>query len=411
VSRSTVGRWLDRAAVMARRFNETVIKDVNAYEVQADEIRSFGQGPGARSWVFNSIEVWSRLWLSTKTGSRTLGNCLALLRDSRYRCVASKACVLISTDGYRGYPRAVEQSWGRSCVHGVTNKIFRGGRIVRVHYRHLLGAEWQFEAAFERSEDSEDLNTAYIERMNLFIRRALVCLHRRTSSALQSRSRLEDLMELLRCYYNFVRPHGALRFGREVRTPAQQAGLVTRRLSLRDIFTAFRPGARVRWICDRTRRVEWGLVSWATTLGATCPTAVEQRARRRRVVRRARSARRRFAGGGMGFSQELGKLRRGEVPSLSRYWNDAPATTHKRGLGLRARVLSGFGGAAQRGDWRERPESRRLRLHRRLRARSRLPRAGLSLRRAQPSAGLSPSEAWRPVAQLSSPRASSVPPP
>jgi hypothetical protein len=42
----------------------------------------------------------------------------------------------------------------------------------------------------------------------------------------------------VRCYYNFVRPHGALKFGCEVRTPAMQAGLVSNRLSLREIFVA-----------------------------------------------------------------------------------------------------------------------------------------------------------------------------
>ena len=33
-------------------------------------------------------------------------------------------------------------------------------------------------------------------------------------------------------------PHGALKFGREIRTPAMQAGLTTRRLTFRDIFLA-----------------------------------------------------------------------------------------------------------------------------------------------------------------------------
>ena len=55
---------------------------------------------------------------------------------------------------------------------------------------------------------------------------------------------LEAHLELLRCYYNFVRPHGALKFGRETRTPAMQAGLATRRLTLRDIFVSLR---RVVW--------------------------------------------------------------------------------------------------------------------------------------------------------------------
>lgn len=45
-------------------------------------------------------------------------------------------------------------------------------------------------------------------------------------------------MELFRSYYNFGRPHSALKFGSEVRTPAMQAGLAKRKLSFRDIFTA-----------------------------------------------------------------------------------------------------------------------------------------------------------------------------
>jgi hypothetical protein len=38
--------------------------------------------------------------------------------------------------------------------------------------------------------------------------------------------------------YNFVRPHRALKFGREVRTPARQAGLTKRALTLREIFSS-----------------------------------------------------------------------------------------------------------------------------------------------------------------------------
>jgi hypothetical protein len=37
---------------------------------------------------------------------------------------------------------------------------------------------------------------------------------------------------------NFIRPHRALKFGREVRTPAMQAGLVSKRLSFREVFVA-----------------------------------------------------------------------------------------------------------------------------------------------------------------------------
>ncbi len=38
--------------------------------------------------------------------------------------------------------------------------------------------------------------------------------------------------------YNFVRPHRALKFGREVRTPAMQAGLTKKRRTFREVFTS-----------------------------------------------------------------------------------------------------------------------------------------------------------------------------
>ena len=45
-------------------------------------------------------------------------------------------------------------------------------------------------------------------------------------------------ISLFKTYYNCVRPHQALKFGKETRTPAQQAGLVSKRLTLREIFTS-----------------------------------------------------------------------------------------------------------------------------------------------------------------------------
>ena len=49
---------------------------------------------------------------------------------------------------------------------------------------------------------------------------------------------LDDPIELLRCHYNFIRPPRSLKFGREIRTPAMQAGLTSTGLSFRDIFSS-----------------------------------------------------------------------------------------------------------------------------------------------------------------------------
>jgi len=68
----------------------------------------------------------------------------------------------------------------------------------------------------------------------------LAYLARRTLSHARSKEKLEEHLELLRGYYNFATPHGALKFGRETRTPAMQAGLIKRRLTLREIFVCAR---------------------------------------------------------------------------------------------------------------------------------------------------------------------------
>jgi hypothetical protein len=107
-----------------------------------------------------------------------------------------------------------------------------------VERRTRIGAAWRWEQALRDSEDSVKLNTSFIERLNLTIRQGTAYLCRRTICYARCKERLAAQLELLRCYYNFVRPHSALQFGPEVRTPAVQAGLTTRRMTLREIFSS-----------------------------------------------------------------------------------------------------------------------------------------------------------------------------
>ena len=145
---------------------------------------------------------------------------------------------LIATDGFAFYAKVVRRVFGPACLYGQVIKTRRNDRIVKVERRAVIGAAWRLEKALRDSEDSSKLNTSFIERLNLTIRQGSAYLFRRTICHARWKERLEDHLELLRCYYNFVRPHRALKFGREVRTPAMQAGLTTRRLTFREIFSA-----------------------------------------------------------------------------------------------------------------------------------------------------------------------------
>jgi transposase-like protein len=257
VSPSTVARWTERASFHAQRVFDKLARDLVPEELQADEVRGYAGHKEHRQFVFAMLEVGARFWLSTEVGPRTLRNTRLLARDSRARCAFGQPRVLIVTDPFKYYGQEFKRAWGPTFVHVESGKIIRGGRVIRVHNKLVCGMTWQLEAARERCTVSRKLNTAFIERLNLFIRRSLAAMQRKTNSAARTRGKLREAMDLLRCYYNFVRPHSSLKYGGICRTPGEIAGLVTRRLSWRDVFTAFGPRARVPWIKDEVVRRKW----------------------------------------------------------------------------------------------------------------------------------------------------------
>jgi len=131
---------------------------------------------------------------------------------------------LITTDGFKFYERVIGRVFGPACVYGQVIKTRRSDRVVKVERRTVIGAG-RLKQALRSSENSERLNTSFVERMSLTIRQGSAYLGRPTICQARWKERLEDHIELFRCYYNFIRPHGALTFGREIRTPAMQAGL------------------------------------------------------------------------------------------------------------------------------------------------------------------------------------------
>ena len=234
---NTVDRWLEKAAACCCQFNDREIKGLESQEIQADEIRTFVGGKKNAVWIFATLDVWSRIWPSTVVGRRSYRSTYAVLKDTAGRII-HEGFPLIVTDGFEYYERVVHQLFGVACLYGQVLKTRRNDRVIKVERREVTGAKWRFEKALFDSEDSATLNTSFIERLNLTICQGAAYLGRRTICHARSRERLEDQLELLRCHYNFLRPHRALKFGKEIRTPAMQAGLMTRRLRFRDVFTS-----------------------------------------------------------------------------------------------------------------------------------------------------------------------------
>jgi len=236
ISWNTVHRWLERAASWSRRFNDRRMRRLSLAELQADEIQTIVGGKQQPIWIFVALDVWSRLWPSIVVGKRSYRNTLDLFRNLS-QPMNPEVVPLITTDGFKFYERVIGRVFGPACVYGQVIKTRRNDRVIRVERKALIGAG-RLNQALRNSEDSGTLNTSFVERLNLTIRQSSAYLGRRTIGQSRWKQCLEDHLELLRCHYNFVRPHRALKFGREVRTPAMQAGLTNKSLTLRAIFSS-----------------------------------------------------------------------------------------------------------------------------------------------------------------------------
>ena len=237
-SRNTVARWLERASIAAERFNQCMLRDFEIVELQADELYTFIGSKSRPMWLFATIEVCSRLWASSLVGRRSYRNAKAVLNDVILRPLCLVGFPLIATDGFEYYFGVIVRLIGHACVYGQVIKTRRNNRVVRVERRVKIGTARRLKDALLESEDSETLNTSFVERLNLTIRQGSAYLRRRSPCHARCEDQLRGHVELLRSHYNFVRPHRALKFGRETRTPAMQAGLVSKPLTFSDIFTA-----------------------------------------------------------------------------------------------------------------------------------------------------------------------------
>jgi len=237
LSWNTVSRWLERAADVAKKFNEYLLRGFVLKELQMDEIRTFLDRKKRPIWIITGIEVWSRLWPSCVLGRRNYRNIRRLIRDILGKSKLINP-ILITTDGFEVYEWVIRRMFGPACIYGQVIKTRRKNRVVAIDRKLLIGSREQLENALFNSEDSDTLNTSFVERHNLTIRQGSFYLHRRTTAHARWPHRLQEHLELLRCHYNFIRPHMALQFGTIRRTPAMQAGLTSKPLTFRQIFTS-----------------------------------------------------------------------------------------------------------------------------------------------------------------------------
>jgi len=128
-------------------------------------------------------------------------------------------------------------------------KTVQRRRLVRVHHRVVFGTLEAVQQVL--TVCGWQINTSFVERLNLTIRQHVAAIGRRVSTLCKGEDGLRQQLALYHCYYNFCLPHARLRLplpqpeptnGRgsarlwQPRTPAMTAGLTNHVWTLREVL-------------------------------------------------------------------------------------------------------------------------------------------------------------------------------
>lgn len=285
VDPNTVLQWLVEAAEQLQAFSRHVLHDVRVRQVQLDELFALlsavkGHEVSAAEalerlertpqWVWVAMDPESKLVLAIDVGERTLAMAQRVVHQVA-QVLAPDCAPLFLTDGFREYLTALLTHYGqwvqpaRQRAHGPTPKprwmplpgllsaqvvkTVRRRRLVDVKHRVVFGTLEAIEQVL--SACGWQINTAFVERLNLTIRQHVAAVGRRVSTLCKGEEGLRQQLTLYHCYYNFCLPHASLRVSLpqplpthgtgsakqwRPQTPAMAAGLTDRVWTLREVL-------------------------------------------------------------------------------------------------------------------------------------------------------------------------------
>ena len=285
VDPNTVLQWLVEAADHLTAFSQYFLHDVRVTQVQLDELyallRAVKDGEVSEAealtrlsrsphWVWVAMDPVTKLLLAIDVGDRTLAMAQGVVHQVVQ--VLAPGCVpLFLTDGFKEYTTALLAHYGQwvqpprrqdkglapkprwlprpQLCYAQVLKTVRRRRLVAVTHRVVFGT---LEAVNQvLAPLGWQINTAFVERINLTIRQHVAAVGRRVSTLCKGEDGVRQQLALYHAYYNFCLPHASLR---QVlpqpeptngtgsakqwrpRTPAMAAGLTNRVWTLREVL-------------------------------------------------------------------------------------------------------------------------------------------------------------------------------
>ena len=291
----TVADWERRAGQHGQAVHAALVQQgkVDLQHVQADEL--WVKLVGQRLWLALALCVPSRLWLGGVLGASRDQRLLARL-VAPVRAAGRSLAILVCVDGLAGYLGAFRRGFrtrqptgkpGRpklvpeaGLLIGQVVKRYAQRRVIACEARVAQGTAAAVAAVLAATRTGQQINTAFIERLNATFRARLAPLVRRSRALARREASLEGLMYLVGCLYNFCTVHASLRqratagCGRkwQERTPAMAAGLTDHCWSVGELLhyrvppPPWEPPRRRGRKSSRPRAISWVLRPWRVVL-------------------------------------------------------------------------------------------------------------------------------------------------
>jgi IS1 family transposase len=245
VDPTTVLQWLVEAAQQLQAFSRHVLHNIRVHQVQLDELFALlsavkdGKVSEADAiarlertpqWVWVAMDPESKLLLALDVGSRTLAMAQRVVHHVA-QVLAPDCAPLFLTDGFREYLTALLTHYGYwvqpprrqatgpapkprwmpvpRLLYAQVVKTVRRRRLVRVRHRVVFGSLEAVNAVL--APLGCQINTAFVERLNLTIRQHIAAVGRRVSTLCKGEDGLQQQLSVFHCYYNFCLPHTSLR--------------------------------------------------------------------------------------------------------------------------------------------------------------------------------------------------------
>jgi IS1 family transposase len=241
VSINTVSKLLVEAGEACLAIHHEMVRNVHSKRIQCDEIWSFcyakqrhvetakdAPGDAGDVWTWTAIDADSKLILSYFVGDRGRDSARAFMHDLRMRV---KGAPQLTTDQWKAYIPAVEETFGRYVDFAQLIKVFRStpGGPGRYSPGECIGTE---KRVWNGNPDERHISTSYVERQNLTMRMSMRRFTRLTNAFSKKLENHLCALALYFVFYNFCRIHKSLRV-----SPAMAAGVSDRLWTLEDVIS------------------------------------------------------------------------------------------------------------------------------------------------------------------------------